>query len=99
MWSFHNRVGVWNELKVLLFYLENWLGLSLRGNFGVSTAVISDLNIEVKIFPWLRDVRPCCGQRMEDVAGTGCGLHGVHERHERIQLVICYFRDCRPRTR
>ena len=84
--SSNNRIGVRNELKVFLVYLENWLRLSLVQSRRTATAVVSDLNIYVEMFSRLGHVRPLCGG-----GGAWGGLHRVDERHERVELMIRYL--------
>ena len=70
--------------------MKNWLSMKrdggTPGTSSTSTAVVSDLNIEVKIVSWLRYVRPSCG-----VPGLGSGLHGLDKSHERVQLMVRYL--------
>ena len=84
--SSNNRIGVRNELKVFLVYLENWLRLSLVQSRRTATAVVSDLNIYVEMFSRLGHVRSLCGG-----GGAGGRLHRVDERHERVELMIRYL--------
>ena len=58
-----------------------------------STAVVPDLNIEVKIVSWLWYVRRrprCAGVSCND-SRVGSGLTGVDKSHERVQLMVRYL--------
>ena len=73
--------------------MENWLSMKRNGGTGTApssstaTAVVPDLNIEVKIVSWLWYVRPRCAGLNCDVPGVG-RLHGVDKSHERVELVV-----------
>ena len=70
--------------------MENWLSMKRNGGTGTApssstaTAVVPDLNIELKILRWLWDsVSRGCG-----VLGLRSGLHGVDKGHERVELMV-----------
>ena len=92
--SFHNRVRGWDELKVVLFYLENWLSMKWRTgsrSSPSSSAVVPDLNIEVKIVSRLWNVRPSCADWTSSLSRLWGGLAGLNKGHERVQLVVRYL--------
>ena len=76
--------------------MENWLGMKRNGrtdtapSSSTATAVVPDLNIEVKIVSWLWYVRPRCAGLNWDVPGVG-RLHGVDKSHERVELMVRYL--------
>ena len=77
--------------------MENWLSLKKRRSCRTgsrccpsSTAVVPDLNIEVKIVSRLWNVRPSSAGRSSSVSRLGGGLAGVNKSHERVELVVRY---------
>ena len=71
--------------------MKNWLSMKrdggTPGTSSTSTAVVSDLNIEVKIVSRLwYTATVVCG-----VPGLGGGLTSVDKSHERVELMVGYL--------
>ena len=56
-----------------------------------SSAVVPDLNIEVKVVSRLWNVRPSCADWTCSLSRLWGGLAGVNKGHERVQLVVRYL--------
>ena len=69
--------------------MKNWLSMNswTPSSSSTSTAVVSDLNIEVKIVSRLwYTATVVCG-----VPGLGAGLTCVDKSHERVELMVRYL--------